>query len=342
MINQVLVTGATGFIAMQTIIDLLEAGYRVRGTVRSLDRAESLRDTIREHTPMADTLECVEADLSSDRGWADAVSGCDAILHIASPFPAVLPKNHDDLIKPATEGALRVLRAAKNAGVARVVMTSSLAAIGYGWGDNRPDLLDESKWSDPDNLKDNTAYTRSKTIADKAAWHYVTSPEGEGLKLTTINPVAVLGPTLSADTSSSLQIITQLMSGKMPALPNLSFSIVDVRDVAKAHILAMNSEESVGKRILVSDKTLWMSEIADIVREAFPERAKKIPSGKVPNWAVHLLSVMDPTLKAILPELGQFRAVSNERMRTMLGMEPISAKEAIIASAQSLIEQKVL
>lgn len=336
MDEQILVTGATGFIATQTILDLLEAGYRVRGTVRSLDKAVVLRDVLRPHTPLADTLECVEADLSRDAGWSEAVSGCSKVLHIASPFPEVLPKNHDDLILPARDGTLRVLRAARNEGIQRVVMTSSVAAIAYGWGRNPPDVLTEEHWSDPDNLKDNSAYTRSKTIAERAAWDFVASPEGEGLDLTTINPAAVLGPTLSADTSSSLQIISQLFGGKVPALPKLSFPIVDVRDVARAHIIAMNSESATGKRFTLVDRSLWFTEIADIIRDAFPDRANALPRGTIPNFAVQILAQINPPLKAILPELGKFRNLSNERMRTVLGIEPISARDAIVASVQSL------
>jgi nucleoside-diphosphate-sugar epimerase len=342
MDEQILVTGATGFIATQTILDLLEAGYRVRGTVRSLDKAVVLRDVLRAHTPLADTLECVEADLSRDAGWAEAVSGCSKVLHIASPFPEVLPKNHDDLIRPARDGALRVLRAARNEGVQRVVMTSSVAAIAYGWGKSRPEILTEEHWSNPDNLKDNNAYTRSKTIAERAAWDFVTSPEGEGLELTTINPAAVLGPALSADTSSSLQIISQLFGGNVPALPKLSFSIVDVRDVARAHHIAMNSAEASGKRFLLADRCLWFTEIADIIRDAFPDRAGGIPKGSLPSIAVQMIARLNPPLKAILPELGKFRALSNEQMRSVLGIEPISAQEAIVASVQSLIDMELI
>ncbi len=342
MDEHILVTGATGFIAMQTILDLLEAGYRVRGTVRSLNKAEAVRDTLRIHTPMADMLELVEADLSTDKGWAAAVSGCDKILHIASPFPEVLPKNHDDLIIPARDGARRVLRAAKTEGVSRVVMTSSMAAIAYGWGDARPDPLTEEHWSNSDNLKDNTAYTRSKTIAERAAWDFVNSPEGSGIQLTTLNPAAVLGPALSADTSSSLQIVTQLMSGALPALPKLSFGIVDVRDVARAHIIAMNSDAAIGKRFLLADRVLWFTELAEIIRTHFPDRSKKVPSGTIPSWAVHVFATFNPPLKAILPELGKLRNISNEQMRTVLGIEPISAEEAVTASAKSLIELGVI
>ncbi|MFC6198081.1 SDR family oxidoreductase [Ponticaulis profundi] len=342
MTKQVLVTGATGFIAMQTILDLLEGDYRVRGTVRSLNKADTLREALRPHTPMADMLELVEADLSSDKGWDQAVEGCDAVLHLASPFPAAQPKNPDELIKPARDGALRVLRAAKAAGVKRVVMTSSMAAIAYGWGDSRPDLLTEAHWSNPDNLKDNTAYTRSKTIAERAAWDFVNSPEGEGLELATINPAAVLGPALCAEVSTSLEIVSRLIAVKMPALPNVSFGIIDVRDVSQAHIQAMETPEAAGQRFILTDRTLWFTDIADTLRTAFPDRAEKIPTRKIPNWVLKLMAVFDPALKQIVPELGRFRNASNTQLKTVLGITPRPAEEAIIASATSLLEHKVV
>ena len=330
----VLVTGATGFIASHLILKLLDAGYAVRGTARSASKAERLNEVLSNYAGKPVNIQVVAADLSKDDGWAEAVEGCAYVQHVASPFPEVQPKNDDELIRPARDGALRVLKAAKAAGVERVVMTSSMAAIGYGWGDQRPAKFDESHWSNADNISDNTAYTRSKTIAERAAWDYIDA-EGKGLELAVLNPVAVLGPAMSEDVSSSLQLISQPLEGKLPAYPKLSFGIVDVRDVAEAHLRAMTSAEAAGKRFIVGDRVMWMEEVGAVLREAYPDR--KIPKGVLPNWLVRLLSFANPPLKQILPELGQERDFSNDRLKQVLGITPIPAEDAIRASADSLI-----
>lgn len=338
MNSQVLVTGASGFIAQQTILDLLEQGYRVRGTLRSLDKAEFLRDSLRRHTPMADMLECVEANLDADKGWTEAAQGCDYVLHIASPVPITPPKNAEDVIRPAREGTLRVLKAAHAAGVKRVVMTSSVAAITYGWTTEKPDVFTEEHWSNPDALNGNTTYARSKTLAERAAWDFVNSPEGAGLELAAINPAMVLGPALSPDVSPSLQLITQLMGKKLPALPRLAFAIIDVRDVAAAHIRAMTTPQAAGKRFILADKTIWAHELADILRQAFPDRAKSIPTRYIPDLVVRLMALFNPTLKQVTQNLGECRRFSHEQLETLLGITPISAEDAAISSAKSMIE----
>ncbi|OYW20968.1 MAG: hypothetical protein B7Z52_01515, partial [Burkholderiales bacterium 12-64-5] len=239
------------------------------------------------------------ADLSSDAGWTEACEGMDYVQHIASPIPATLPNDADDLIVPAHDGALRVLKAAKAAGVKRVVMTSSMAAIAYGWGDKRPKLLTEEHWSDSGNLADNTAYTRSKTIAERAAWAYVNG-EGKGLELTTINPAAVLGPVMSGDFSASVEILTQLLSGKLPGTPRVGFGIVDVRDVAWAHVLAMTNPAAAGERFLVCDKFMWFSQVADTLRgQVPPAYEKKLPKGELPGWVLKLMANFNPTVKQV-------------------------------------------
>lgn len=334
----VLVTGASGFIATRIILDLLEAGHRVRGTLRSFDKADALRDALREQTPMADMLELVEADLTSDTGWKAACEGCDIVLHIASPFPPVLPKRAEDLIEPARDGVARVLKAASTAGVKRVVLTSSAAAISYGWGDDLPDLLTEEHWSNPDNLKDNSAYTRSKTLAELAAWEFVESEQGRELELVVLNPALVLGPVISPAASASLEVISQLLTGKMPALPHLNFPIVDVRDVSAAHIAAMMAPEAAGERILLVEANLDLSEIASILREVQPERASHIPTRHVPNWMVRLMSKFSPSLGHILPDLGRRRRLSNRKMLKVLGIEPISARKSVVDTAESLVK----
>ncbi len=333
--TKVLVTGATGFIASHTILALVNKGYEVRGTARSASKADKLNATLSAYAGKPIEIELVSADLTKDEGWAEAMEGVTYLQHLASPIPNNLPKDANELIIPAKEGALRALKAAKAAGVKRAVMTSSFASIGYGWGDSRPAVLDESHWSNPDNIKDNTAYTRSKAIAEKAAWDYVTG-DGQGLELATINPVAVLGPAMSADVSASLELVQQPMQGKLPAFPKLTFGVVDVRDVALAHVAAMEKPEAAGERFIVGDRVLSFTDIGAVLREAYPDR--KLPKGELPSWLVKMLTVVNPTLKQIVPELGKNRGFTNEKSQRMLGIDYIPAKEAILASTNSLIE----
>lgn len=333
--TKVLVTGATGFIASHTILALVEKGYEVRGTARSASKADALNATLSAYAGKPIEIELVSADLTKDEGWAEAMEGVTYLQHLASPIPNNLPKDPNELIIPAKEGALRALKAAKAAGVKRAVMTSSFAAIGYGWGDSRPDVLDESQWSNPDNIKDNTAYTRSKAIAEKAAWDFVES-DGAGLELAVINPVAVLGPAMSGDVSASLELVTQPMMNKVPAFPKLTFGIVDVRNVATAHVAAMEKPEAAGERFIVGDRVLTFTEIGDVLRDAYPDR--KLPKGELPSWLVRMLTVVNPSLKQILPELGKHRGFTNTKSKSVLGIDYIPAKDAILASTNSLIE----
>jgi len=337
----VLVTGATGFIASHCIVKLLERGHTVRGTARSTSKTGALNTLLSDYMDQPVEIPLVAADLAKDAGWDEAVEGVDAVFHVASPIPENLPRDADELIKPARDGALRVLKAAKEAGVNRVVMTSSVAAIAYGWGDARPDTLTEEHWSNPDNIKDNTAYTRSKTIAEKAAWDYAKG-SGEGLQLTTINPSAVLGPVMGGDFSASLQIVTQIMQGKLPAVPRVGFQIVDVRDVAEAHVLAWENDASIGQRYVVADDFMWFSEVAQLLKDAYPNHPKKIPTGELPNWLLKLMAPVNPPLKQIISELGKRRFASSEKARTELGWNPISAREATLAAADSLVRHKVV
>jgi dihydroflavonol-4-reductase len=331
---RVLVTGATGFIASHVILRLLEEGHEVRGTARSADRAAALNAALSAYAGRDIAIEIVPVDLTRDEGWGEAMAGVHYLQHVASPLPTRLPKNHDELIVPAREGALRALRAAKAAGVRRVVMTSSVAAIAYGWGSRRPPVLDESHWSDPDNLADNSAYTRSKTLAERAAWDYV-AEQGDGMELACINPVVVLGPAMSADVSASLQVVIQPMRHLLPAYPKLSFGIVDVRDVADAHVRAMTDPAAAGERYLLGDAVLSFREIGDILREAYPDR--RLPRGELPDWLVRALAQVNRTLRQVTPELGRSRAFDNGKARALLGRDFIPAREAILASTESLI-----
>ena len=338
---KVLVTGATGFIAGHVILQLLDAGHEVRGTARSASSAAKLNETLSQYAGRPVAIELVAANLERDDGWAEAVAGMDFVQHVASPFPSGVPKDPNELIRPATDGALRVLKASRAAGVKRVVMTSSMAAIAYGWGENRPAVLTEEHWSNPDNLKDNTAYTRSKTIAERAAWDYING-EGKGLELAVINPAAVLGPVMSGDLSASLELLTMPLSGKIPAVPRIGFGIVDVRDVAAAQVAAMTVPGAAGERFLVSQPFMWFSDVADVLRDAFPAYAKKLPKGTMPDFMLKIVAVFNPALKQVIPELGRQRQISNEKARTILGWTPRTANEAIIDGAQSLIDAGVV
>lgn len=340
MATRVLVTGITGFVAQHVVIQLLAKGYKVRGTMRSLKRAEEVRSVLAKFDPRASEIEFMEADLSSDKGWADAVKDCTYVQHIASPFPAVHPKDEMELIRPARDGALRVLKAAKAAGVKRVVMTSSMASIAYGHGDKRAEISDETMWSDPSG-PDNTPYTKSKTIAERAAWDYVNG-EGKGLELAVINPTGILGPALSADVSTSLEIPIRLLNGKTPGLPRIGFSFVDVRDVAECHVKAMELPEAAGERFLATHDFLWFTEAADILRKKFPAYNARIPKRKVPDFALKLMAMFQPVYRQTVTELGRTRKASNAKASRVLGVKFRTAEEALVASAQSLIELKVI
>ncbi len=340
MAERVLVTGASGFVAQHVILQLLEKGYEVRGTLRSLKRAEEVRGILAKHDPRAAGLQFIEADLGADAGWASAVEGCIYVQHVASPFPAVHPKDENELIRPAVDGALRVLKAAKTAGVKRVVMTSSLAAIAYGHGDKRPEIADETQWSNPDG-PDNTPYTKSKTLAERAAWDYANG-EGKGLELAVINPTGIFGPALSKDVSTSLEIPIRLLNGKTPGLPRLGFSIVDVRDVAACQVAAMTVPAAAGERFIATEDFLWFTKCADILREAFPAYDSKIPKRQVPDFVIHLMAMVQPIYKQTLTELGRTRRASNAKATRVLGVHFRTAKEALIASGQSLIDLGVV
>jgi nucleoside-diphosphate-sugar epimerase len=327
------VTGGSGFIGSYCILELLRAGYRVRTTVRSPDREATVREQLGAES--AEALSFATADLTADAGWAEAVSGCDFVLHLASPFPLGPPKHEDDLIVPAREGALRVLAAARDARVKRVVMTSSFAAIGYGVPiRDRP--FTEEDWSDPDG-DGVSAYAKSKTLAERAAWDFV-EREGDGLELAVVNPVAVLGPVLGSDISTSIELVKRLLDGAMPGIPRVSFGIVDVRDVADLHVRAMTDPGAAGERFLaVAGEFMTVAEIAAVLRARMGADAKKVPTRMLPNWLVRLVSVFDSSARQLVPELGKVKQASNDKARRVLGWSPRSNEEAIVATGESLL-----
>jgi nucleoside-diphosphate-sugar epimerase len=326
----VLVTGGSGFIGAHCIKRLHEDGYRVRTTVRSPSRESEIREMVGDGP-----LEVAVADLTDDAGWAQAIAGCEYVLHVASPFPLAQPKHEDDLIVPARDGALRVLRAAREAGVQRVVLTSSFAAIGYGHG--HPDTVyDETSWTDVDG-PGVSAYAKSKTVAERAAWDFV---EGDGapLQLAVVNPVAVLGPLLGPDTSTSIELVKRLIDGSMPGTPKVAYGIVDVRDVADLHVRAMTAPEAAGERFLaIGEDFRWISEMGEWVREALPERASKVPKRQIPNLMVRVASRFDGSLRQLIPELGVRKRATNEKARRLLGWTPRTDRDAVVATAESLL-----
>lgn len=337
--TKVLVTGATGFVASHLILALLDKGYEVRGTARSAEKAARLNKILSDYAGKPIEIEVVSADLNSDEGWAVAMQSVTYVQHVASPFPPTEPRSADELIRPARDGALRVLRAAKDAGVQRVVLTSSVAAVDVGWRRSAPAVFDESHWTRMDDLKHVSFYAQSKTLAEKAAWDYVRG-EGRGLELAVINPVAVLGPAMSDDVSTSLSMVIQPMKRAMPAYPKLHQGVVDVRDVAKAHIAAMERTEAAGERFIVASETLWLKEVGAILREAYPDR--KLPNGEIPTWLIRIMSLFNPMLKPLLPNLSRWRNYDNRKARKVLGIDFIPAKTSILASAASALKLKMI
>jgi nucleoside-diphosphate-sugar epimerase len=332
----VLVTGGSGFIGAHCILQLLEKGYRVRTTVRSLAREPEVRAMLRQGgADPGDRLEFVAADLTSDAGWPEAVADCAYVLHVASPFPPAAPKHEDELIIPAREGALRVLRAARDAGVQRVVMTSSYAAIGYGQPQQKTPFNEEN-WTDP-NGDDVRAYVKSKTLAERAAWDFI-AREGGALELSVVNPVGVFGPVLGPDYSTSILLVQRLMDGAMPGCPRLWFGLVDVRDVADMHITCMTHPGAKGERFLaVAGEFLSIVEIARILKRRMGEAAKRVPTMELPDFMVRLAAMRDPAVQQILPELGKRKDGANAKARRVLGWAPRSNEECVIATAESMI-----
>lgn len=332
----VLVTGGTGFVGTACIIRLLGDGVRVRTTVRDLGRADEVRELVRGAGADPGGIEFVAADLMHDAGWSEAVAGATHVLHVASPFPARQPKDEDELIVPAREGALRVLGAARDAGVRRVVQTSSFAAIGYGRPDpGRP--YTEADWTDPDG-PGVTPYAKSKTLAERAAWDFV-DREGGGLEFATVNPVGIFGPALGTDLSSSLELLRQLLDGSFPVVPNGSVGAVDVRDVADLHVLAMRHPDAAGERFLAaSGDAITYIELARLLRARLGERARRVPTRVIPDWVVRVGAPFNRELRLMSQELGRRGDASHEKATRVLGWTPRDRDESVLASARSLID----
>jgi nucleoside-diphosphate-sugar epimerase len=334
--SDVLVTGGSGFIGGHCILQLLAAGHRVRTTVRSLKREGDARAMLAEGgAEPGDRLAFIAADLEDDAGWSEAVAGCEYVLHVASPFPPSIPKNEDELIVPAREGALRVLRASRDAGVKRVVLTSSFAAIGYG---HEPQAapFDETTWTDPAGV-DVQPYVKSKTLAERAAWDFM-AREGRDLELSVVNPVGVFGPVLGPDYSTSILLVQRLMDGALPGCPRLYFGAVDVRDVADLHLRAMTHPAAKGERFLaVAGDFMPIVEIAKVLKRRMGASARKVPTLQLPNWLVRIAALRDPAARQLLPELGKRKNATSDKAKRLLSWAPRSNEEAVVATAESLV-----
>jgi nucleoside-diphosphate-sugar epimerase len=338
--STVLVTGGSGFIGAHCLVQLLNAGHEVRATVRSLKREGDVRDMVKEGGAPGDRLSLFAADLTSDAGWKEAVSGCDFVLHVASPLPFDKPKHEDDLIVPAREGTLRVLRASREAGVKRVVVTSSFGAVGYGHPE-RSTPYDETSWSHID-FKGAGAYIKSKTLAERAAWDFM-AREGGTMTLSVINPTGVFGPVLHKDFAGSISMLKRMLDGKMPFQPKLHFGVVDVRDVADLHLRAMTNPKAAGERfIAVSGDFLRVSEIARLMKEGLGHTGRKISSLEIPNWMVRIASLRDESVRTFLPELGKKKNATAEKAKSLLGWNPRPPKETLVATGESLVKLGLL
>ncbi len=335
MTGTVLVTGGSGYIAGHLIRQLVGAGWTVRTTVRSLSREAEVRRALATDD---DRLSFFAADLTADAGWDVAMAGCTHVAHVASPFPAAAPKNEDDLIVPARDGALRALRAARAADVKRFVMTSSTAAIGYGVsGKSR---FTEADWTDVAG-PGVYPYVKSKTIAERAARDWV-AREGGDIEFCTINPSLVLGPVLSADMSTSVEAVKKLLDGSMPGLPNLSFPAVDVRDIADIHVRALTARAMANERFIASGRTIGMVEMAAILRSRMGAHARKVPRLRLPDFLVRLIGKFDPVVGQVTTELSRDKHMDASHAKTVLGWEPRPIEDSIVDTAQSLIDLDIL
>lgn len=345
--SPILVTGGSGFIGSHLVLELLKRGHTVRTTVRNLSREGEIRKGLEEAGADTSKLVFFAADLNSDDGWKEAIEGTSFVHHVASPFPLELPKHEDELIVPAREGALRVLRVARDAAVKRVILTSSIVAIGYGYPASHTEVHTETDWSiiDGSGGQQVPAYHKSKTIAERAAWDFMEKEGGE-LELVVVNPVAVFGPILTNDAGTSNEIIKKLMDGSVPGCPQISFGAVDVRDVADLHIRAQNDPKAKGERFIgmnnKEDGYLSMLDLGGIIRKIRPDQAKKVPTRQLPNWLLKGVAYFDPTIRQIVPELGYIMNINNDKAKSVLGWNPRTTEESVGETIDSLVKHGLL
>ncbi|GAA3435145.1 SDR family oxidoreductase [Kutzneria kofuensis] len=335
--TEVLVTGGSGYIGSWCVLALLAQGHTVRTTVRDLKKEPTLRATLRAGGAPEDAkLTVLPADLQQDTGWREAVGGCDYVLHVASPTLTSLPRYDDEMVVPARDGVLRVLRAAREAGVKRVVLTSAFGAVGMGHPE-KSRVFTEADWSNVDGGI--PPYQKSKTLSEKAAWEFVA--EHGGVELAVVNPVGVLGPVLGSDYSPSLGLVQRMLDGELPALPKFAMGYVDVRDVADLHLRAMTDPAAAGERFLaISGHSLWTREIAAILRDRLGDRASKVPTRELPVWTARALARVNPGLRILRPQLGRNFDATSEKARRVLGWSPRPIEDTIADTAESLLALK--
>jgi dihydroflavonol-4-reductase len=331
MNNRVLVTGGSGYIAGFLIRQLVAAGWQVHTTVRSLHRETAVRQLLAVDNTR---LKFFAADLSADTGWAAAAAGCSHVAHLASPLPAGVPRDAHELIVPARDGALRVLRAARDAGALRFVMTSSVAAIAYGRGRGVHHFT-EADWTDP-GRPGVTAYIQSKTIAERAARDWV-GREGGALEFCAICPSVVLGPVWSRDYSASVTILKKLLDGSMPACPDIGFGVVDVRDVADLHLRALTAPGMAGERFIASGPFMKLREMAALLREQLGPQASHVTTRSVPDWLVRVAALFNPLARAVVGELGSVRHQDATHAKAVLGWVPRPVAQTVVDCARDLL-----
>ncbi|MFL2892215.1 MAG: NAD-dependent epimerase/dehydratase family protein [Candidatus Pelagibacter sp.] len=335
MINKVLLTGISGWIAKHTAIELLNAGYKVLGTIRNNNLVEQTKQTISKYTS-TENLSFVELDLLKDDGWNEAAKGCRYIFHVASPFPMKVSSNRESLLPVAVDGTLRVLNAGLNAGVEQIIKTSSIVAMFRKPNRTNPYTFGENDWSDENWIEGVSDYFLSKTKAEKAAWRLM---ESKGLKnkLTTINPGGVFGDALDKKGGTSIEYIRQFMKGKFPGAPKFAVLISDVKDIAKAHVACIGNNKVGGRRLIVGKDVKRLVELSQLIAEAMPEYKKKLPTKELPNLMVKLISYIDSSAKTMIPDLGIMMQTDTSYAEEILGFKFKPAKGCISENAKSVV-----
>jgi len=334
--TKILVTGANGFIGLHTVLHFLKRGYSLCATVRTQEQGEKVRQTLAKHTN-TQRLQFISADLTKEDGWNEAAAGCDFVLHLASPFPAEAPKDENELILPAREGTLRVLRAAQRAGVKRVVLVSSIAAV-TGGHEKENRAFNESDWTD--TSKTGYAYAKSKTLAERAAWEFIRSAENRNcMELVSVNPSNVFGPVLNNRHHTSTEWFGTLLRREIPGLTRTQLNLVDVRDLVDMIEKAVITPDAAGRRFLANGASISLQEFALILDRNFASRGYRVPTRVLPDWLVRFFAIFIPKTRPVVDTLGWNHSLSTEQARSVLTWQPRPHEETILAMAQSMMEQ---
>ena len=333
--TKILVTGANGFIGLHTTLHLLQLGYRVRGTVRTEVHAKNVRETLSKHVN-TNQLEFAITDLLKDAGWQEAVHGCDFVIHIASPYPATNPKDENELIIPAVEGTLRVLRAAQAEGIRRVVILSTYGAI-FDGHEEKNRTFNETDWSVLE--KTILTYHKSKTLAERAAWDFIHGAENKSnMEMVAINPANVFGPVLDGHHHTATEWYRTIMHAEVPGVSRTQLDFVDIRDLVEVLGKALTVPEAAGKRFICHGASIPMLEFANILHQNFSKRGFRIPNRILPDFVIRLTALFIPKVKAVAADLGRTYVFSTEQARSVFGWQPRPYKQTIIDMAESLIE----